>query len=347
MPIFRLVIRTTILLCLTLAGFAQTWVAQPSGATASLRGISAVNDKVAWASGTGGTFLRTIDGGATWHAGVVPGAAKLDFRGIQAFSPERAILMSSGEGALSSIYGTEDAGAHWKLLFMNSDPKGFYDSIAFTDARRGMVFGDPVEGRFVILITSDGGKTWTRTGFPASPAGEGAFAASNTALVIRGPDAWVATGGIGGSRAGRLSSNGEHCCKLAQLPIRHEADAAGVFSIAFSDALHGIAVGGDYSKPAESMHNVAITNDGGITWTEPKGAHPRGYRSAVAWLPQQKIFLTTGTTGSEISRDNGQNWTAFDDSAWNALSVSPNGACWAVGPKGRIAKLAFDVPAKP
>jgi photosystem II stability/assembly factor-like uncharacterized protein len=204
-----------------------------------------------------------------------------------------------------------------------------------------MVFGDPVDGKFVVLSTRDAGKTWNRTGFPASPEGEGAFAASNSVLVIHGSDAWVATGGRGGSRVGRLSSSG-----MAQIPIRHDSDGAGIFSLAFADALHGVAVGGDYSKPKEGAHNIAITEDGGVTWSEPTGTHPRGYRSAVAWLPPQKLWITTGTTGSEISRDGGQNWTHFDDGAFNALGVGGS-AAWAVGPKGRIAKLAFDGHVKP
>jgi photosystem II stability/assembly factor-like uncharacterized protein len=341
-PIFRLVIRTTILLCAGVSLFAQHWVLEKSGTQASLRGISVVSDQVAWASGTGGTFLRTVDGGSTWLSGIVAGAGKLDFRGIQAFSDKRAILMSSGEGKLSTVYLTTDAGAHWDLLLRNSDPKGFFDSIAFTDAQHGMVFGDPVEGKFVILITSDGGKTWKRTGFPASTPGEGAFAASNTVLTIRKPHAWVAAG----SHVGRLSSSGADCCTLVQLPIRHESAAAGIFSLAFADARNGIAVGGNYEKPTEDEHNIAITGDGGATWSEPMGSRPRGYRSAVTWLPQRKLWITTGTTGSEFSRDGGRNWTPFDDGAFNALGVGVNGACWAVGPKGRVAKLEFEAPAK-
>jgi photosystem II stability/assembly factor-like uncharacterized protein len=241
-------------------------------------------------------------------------------------------MMSSGEGDLSTIYGTEDAGAHWKLLLHNPDPKGFLDAIAFTDARHGTVFGDPVDGKFVVLSTTDGFKTVSVAGFPASKKGEGAFAASNSVLVIRGTDAWVATGGPGGSRVGRVSS------AMAQVPVRHDSDGAGIFSLAFADAQHAIAVGGDYAKPKEDAHNIAITDDGGATWSEPSGVHPHGYRSAVAWLPHQKVWITTGTTGSEISRDGGRNWTPFDDGAFNAIGVSVD-AAWAVGPKGRLAKL--------
>src|SRR3954447_824678 len=111
----------------------QTWIAQTSGTTASLRGVSAVNERVVWASGSGGTWLRTVDGGATWRASQVAGAESLDFRGVHAVDERTAWLMSSGPGDKSRIYKTSDAGDHWKLQFTNPDPKGFFDSLAFWD----------------------------------------------------------------------------------------------------------------------------------------------------------------------------------------------------------------------
>src|SRR5581483_4093323 len=157
------------------AAFAQSWVAQTTGTNASLRGISAVNDRVVWASGSDGTWLRTTDSGSTWHAAKVPGADSLDFRGIHAFDANTALLLSSGPGDKSRIYKTTDAGAHWTLEYTNPDPKGFLDAIAFWDSKRGIVVGDPVDGRFVVLTTIDGGATWNRRETPPALANEGAF----------------------------------------------------------------------------------------------------------------------------------------------------------------------------
>jgi len=150
-------------LCLTgaavaSAALAQSWIAQSSNTTASLRGVSAVSPAVVWASGAGGTYLRTLDGGATWHAAVVPGAGDPDFRSVHALDRHTAWVMSSGPGAKSRIYKTADDGAHWSLLYTNPDAGGFFDALAFWDARRGIVLGDPVDGQFVILTTEDGGR---------------------------------------------------------------------------------------------------------------------------------------------------------------------------------------------
>lgn len=326
-------------LSLQLVGAQPRWITQTSGTAASLRGVSVADSKTAWASGTEGTFLHTTDGGLTWHSGIVPGAGKLDFRGLHAFDAHHVILMSSGPGDLSALYETRDAGANWTLIEPNPDAKGFFDAIAFASPDRGFVLGDPVDGKFVLLTTADAGRTWTRLGFPASSEAEGAFAASNTSIAIRPPNVWIATGGKTGARVVHLASDGTHCCDAVTTPVRHDNDGAGIFSLAFSDAQHGIAIGGDYAKPQQTANNVAITTDGGRTWTTPLGTPPRGYRSAVAWLPRHKFWIATGPTGSELSRDNGQNWTPFDNGAFNAIDVGPNDTCWAVGPKGRIAIL--------
>ncbi len=317
------------------------WSIQSSGTTASLRGVSVIDSKTAWASGADGTFLRTTDGGATWRSGVVSGASKLDFRGLHAFDASHATLMSSGPGELSTLYETRDAGKTWSLIKTNPDPKGFFDAIAFASPDRGMVLGDPVDGEFVVLTTSDAGRTWSRLGFRALE-GESAFAASNTSLVIRTPDVWIGTGGKTGARVILLASDGTHCCRAVSTPIRHDSDGAGIFSIAFSDSKHGIAVGGDFAKPRESAANIAVTADGGATWTTPSGKPPRGYRSAVAWLPQHKLWITTGPTGSEYSRDNGRNWIPFDQGSFNAIGVGTNDSCYSVGAKGRIAVLRIE-----
>ncbi len=42
------------------------WQKQTVDTKASLRGLSVVSEKIVWASGTGGTFLKTIDGGKNW-----------------------------------------------------------------------------------------------------------------------------------------------------------------------------------------------------------------------------------------------------------------------------------------
>lgn len=329
---------STLSCVLASVAFGQNWVAQSSGTTASLRGISAVSEQVAWASGTGGTFLRTLDGGATWSAGTVAGGTELDFRAVHARSGQAAWLMSSGTGDKSRIYQTTDGGVHWLPLYTNPDADGFFDALAFWDARRGVVLGDPVGGQFVVMVTADGGRTWERRKLPPALHDEGAFAASNSCLQLRGKqEIWFGTGGPSGARVFHSADGGRHW-DVAATRMRHDSAGAGIFSLGFSDARRGIAVGGDYGKPGETAGNIALTSDSGRTWTEPSGAHPNGYRSAVTYLAERKVWIAVGTSGSDVSRDGGKSWQPFDTGAYHAIGRA-GGAVWAVGPRGRIAKL--------
>jgi len=318
---------------------AQTWVIHTVGTTASMRGVAAVSQKVVWASGTNGTYLETVDGGASWRVAVVPGAEELDFRDVQGVDDRTAYLLSSGPGDKSRIYKTIDGGAHWSLQFTNPDPAGFWDAIAFWDAQHGIVVGDPVDGHFVILVTDDGGMHWQHKVTPPALPNEGAFAASGTCLITRGKgEAWFGTGGPGAARVFH-SADGGATWNVTATPIRNDGASAGIFSIAFSDEKHGVAVGGDYSKPADASRNIAVTSDGGRTWVEPKGQRPSGFRSAVAYVADRKMWIATGTSGSDVSYNNGKSWMRFDEHAYNAISFLSSKFGWAVGPKGALAKF--------
>jgi photosystem II stability/assembly factor-like uncharacterized protein len=155
--------------------------------------------------------------------------------------------------------------------------------------------------------------------------------------------AWFATGGPGGARVFHSRDRGRSWT-VAATPIRNDGPSAGIFSLAFRDARHGVAVGGDYSKDSEDRQNIALTNDGGRTWAAPPNTGPKGFRSAVAWLPGRKLWIVTGTSGSDVSRDNGKTWELLDSGAYHAMSFVPGGDGWAVGPQGRIAR--FQPPAE-
>jgi photosystem II stability/assembly factor-like uncharacterized protein len=304
-----------------------------------MRGASVVSERVVWASGTNGSYLQTTDGGVSWRVGVVPGAEELDFRDVQGVDDHTTYLLSSGPGDKSRIYQTVDSGAHWDLQITNPDPVGFWDAMAFWDARHGIVLGDPVDGHFVILVTDDGGAHWRRKVTPTALPKEGAFAASGTCLIARGKtEAWFGTGGPGAARVFHSTDGGE-TWNVIPTPIRNDSASAGIFSIAFSDEKHGVVVGGDYSKPDDASHNVAITSDGGRTWTEPSGPHPNGFRSAVAYVADRKMWIATGTSGSDVSYDSGKSWRRFDEHAYNAISFLSSKTGWAVGPKGALAEF--------
>jgi len=330
-----------VLLCVTAS--AQ-WTPQHSATSARFRGVSAVSRTVAWASGSGGTYARTTDGGTTWQSAVVPEASQLDFRDVEAVDANTAYLLSIGPGEQSTIRKTTDGGRHWSLQFTNHNPKAFFDAFAFWDPSTGIAISDPVDGRFVIVKTTNGGSTWRelrRESFPPVIEGEAAFAASGTCIAVQGKkNVWLGTGGGATARVFR-SSDGGNSWKLAQTPIAAGNASSGIFSIAFRDANNGVIVGGDYKKEGEASNNVATTTDGGASWTLAKGPRPSGFRSAVAYIPGGRagMLVAVGPSGSDYSTDGGASWTSIDSSGYHALSFArASAAGWAVGERGRIAR---------
>lgn len=323
-----------------LALLAPTWTEQSTGVTARLRGVSAVNDRVAWASGSGGTVIRTADGGATWQRLAVPGAEKLDFRDVDAVSADVAYALSIGNGDASRIYKTTDAGKTWTLQFTNTDPKAFFDAMAFWDANRGIAFSDSVDGQLVILRTDNGGAAWTRVpaaGLPPALDNEGAYAASGTNVAMMGRDrVWI---GTSVSRVLR-STDGGRTWAVSPTPLATSA-SAGIFSIAFRDNDHGIVVGGDYRKEAEAIDNAAITSDGGRTWMAVKGLS--GFRSVVTYLPGASTWLAVGPQGADLSTDDGKSWTPRTGATGlHTFSLAPKARVgWGAGEGGRVFLLAY------
>jgi photosystem II stability/assembly factor-like uncharacterized protein len=317
---------------------AHRWQQQTSGSAADFRGLSVVNDRVAWVSGTRGTFGRTIDGGKTWTCGTVPDAEKLDFRDIEAFSEATAYLLSAGPGDASRIYKTNDGGKTWSLQFKNPEPKAFFDAMAFWDEKSGIALSDPVDGHFRLVITEDGGTNWkplSGNSLPKALTDEGAFAASGACLVAHGrSEVWFCTGGARATRVFHSNDRGR-TWSVSETPIMAGVASAGAFSIAFRDGKNGIIVGGDYRKPNETGATAAITTDAGKTWQAVEKALP--FRSCAAWCKDR--WIVVGTSGSDYSGDDGRTWKPLDRENYNSVRFTEAGEGWAVGPMGRIARL--------
>lgn len=346
-----------LLLLATISFFAAPqWSLQSSGVTARLRGVSAVSDRVAWASGADSTVLRTTDGGATWKKLSVT-TDTLDFRDIDALDARTAYVLSIGNGPASRIYKTTDAGATWTLQFKNDDPKAFYDAMSFWDRNHGIVVGDSIDGQFCIMTTENGGRTWVRipaSALPPALENEGAFAASGTNIAVVGKShAWIGTGAGATARVLHTADRGR-TWQIAETPLVAGA-SAGIFSLAFRDAKHGIVVGGDYKKENEANDNLAVTDDGGVTWTLIKGLS--GFRSVVAYLPEVPSgpmagtlagkLIAVGPSGADYSTDDGRTWTALAGQGFDTLSFArgrearTQPTAFAAGARGTIGKLTF------
>ena len=320
------------------------WVAQVSPVDVELRGLSVVSPRVVWASGQRGTVLHTSDAGERWMRDTIPGAGALDLRAIAATSATTAHAISIGDS--SRIYRTTDGGKSWSQRWAATRKGTFLDAIRFWDAQHGIAMSDPVDGRFLVLTTSDGGDSWQEIPadrIPAAIEGEGGFAASGTCLAVWGAShVWIASGGAARARVYHSADRGR-TWTVNDAPLRAGIASAGIFSIAFRDAQHGVITGGDYQKPQLGGRNLALTSDGGATWTLVDSvASPGGYRSAVAFVPGARTttLVAVGLSGTDESRDGGMTWTHVDSTAYNSVAFASEAFGWAVGPKGRIARWA-------
>jgi photosystem II stability/assembly factor-like uncharacterized protein len=338
--------------------FTPTTTSQQSGTTRRLQAVSPVDEKVVWASGVGGTYALTTDGGATWTSHVVPGAETLQFRDVQGVSAKVAYLLSAGEGSDSRIYKTTDGGQTWQLQFQApADPSYFYDCFAFWSPTRGLTMGDGVNGRFPVLRTRDGA-IWANIAdnLPAAQAGEGAFAASGTCVATQGEKrAWIVTS----SSRVLATSDGGNSWFAHATPIAGGTGTAGVFTVAFRDRSHGIIGGGDFVATG-ILDNVARSSDGGKTWRLTAKAPVPGAVFGLSYAEGlddedegdgdgeqdgdgfSKTVVVTGPGGSAWTADEGDTWHTLPGVTgyWAVAFASPR-AGWLVGTQGRILKITF------
>ena len=311
-----------------------------TGPHSSLRGLSAVDDKIVWVSGSRGTVCKSLDGGATWTWMTIPGYEKRDFRDIEAFDAKTAVIMAIDTPA--HILKPTDGGKSWKLVYENTTPGMFLDAMEFWNINSGIVVGDPVNGRFFIARSFDGGDSWHDIPFlelPKADSGEGCFASSGTN--VRNLDRDEACFVSGGPDSRLFIRD-----KAIDLPILQGTTTTGANSIAVKDhkTLHGgqhlIVVGGDFSKDTLQEKNCFLTNDGGKTWIRPT-TPPHGYRSCVEYISGNNV-LCCGTSGVDISYDNGMNWQLITPTGFHVCRVAKKGkTVFLAGSGGRIAKLVL------
>ncbi|RQO77171.1 oxidoreductase [Pedobacter sp. KBW01] len=305
-----------------------------------MRGLSVVSDQVIWVSGSNGSVGKTTDGGATWKWLKPKGYEKIDFRDIEAFDDRQAIIV--GIASPAYILKTVDGGETWTENYKNVDSAIFLDGLGFWDKNKGIIFGDPINDKMSLLKTTDAGKTWldvsTNLKLPLAK-GEAGFAASGTTIkTLPGGRTWVATGGTVSNIY--FSPDYGETWQVFKCPILQGGNSTGPFSIDFLNEKTGIVVGGDYLKDKENSNNVLLTNDGGKTWQKP--ATPvLGFRSAVTYI-NSKNLVATGTSGTDISTDGGQNWKHISDKSFNAVQKAKKGKqVILAGEKGSVYQLVF------
>ncbi|WP_346239075.1 WD40/YVTN/BNR-like repeat-containing protein [Niabella insulamsoli] len=312
-----------------LVGSAQEIKISTTESKVSFRGLSVYKNTV-WVGGSQGTVGRSLDNGATWQWLKVPGFEKQDFRDIEAFDDQTAIIMAIASPAY--ILKTQNGGKTWAKVYENQHPDIFLDAMAFKSSREGIVIGDPIKGRFFVAETIDGGASWresNRLALPPAHAGEAFFAASGSNIVWGGANYWIASGGL----ASRVFFNS----KAVALPTLRGQQMTGANGMAVRGRRILIAAG-DYTNLTRSDSSFVYSADGGKTWKIPNEM-PSGYRSGVCFISKQKA-ITCGMTGVDITADGGRTWKKISNQSFNACAYNEQGkTVHFAGNNGRVGKL--------
>ena len=343
-------------LCCTLAAMTAGCAKQPSptprpfldpqvsGTTSLLQAVSVVDENVVWVSGHRATYARTVDGGATWEAGTVPGPDTLQFRDVHAVDANTAYLLSAGPADMSRIYKTTDAGRNWTLQFTSEIAEAFYSCMDFWDPGTGVAFSDAVDGRLIIIRTTDGGANWIPVpsdAVPPAKGSEGGFAASGTCLVTHGEN--TASIGTGAGDTARVITTTDRGAtwSAVETPVVSGSGSSGILSLVFRDDMHGVALGGDIADTASYTQNVASTADGAATWTVGGRMAFPGAVYGASYVPGTRgaTLVAVGPRGAAYSLDDGSSWSGLDTLNYWAVGFAGPTAGWAVGPGGRITKI--------
>ncbi len=332
------------------------WQIIDVGTKSNMRAVQAISPTICWIGGSNGTILKTQNGGKTWITYRVPHADSLDFRDIHVFDKQNALAMSAGlsQDGKAKIFRTEDGGEHWNIVYETSQVGVFLDGMAFWDKNTGICQGDPIEGRFFVLKTMDGGKTWQELPVndrPLALPNEASFAASGTSLVANGKgEAYIGTGGAKFARIIKTMDYGKTWTHQ-ETPLEANA-TSGIFGLHFWSKNNGIAVGGDYKATSQEGKNVLTTIDGGESWQLQSATKPAGLKECVqvyhktnkTWngstqiRSDNKALVAVGPSGSSFSLNHGSSWIALGTEAFHAVSFAGNTG-YAVGGSGLIGKI--------
>lgn len=302
------------------------------GTPSSFRGLSVVNDRVIWVSGSMGVVGKSVDSGTSWKFMTVKGFENTEFRDIEAFDEVTAIIM--GIDCPAHILKTTDGGNTWNIVFKDTTKGMFLDAMEFWNDQSGIVIGDPINQHFFIARTFDGGNHWQPLPFsnrPSADPGEACFASSGTNIrKINQKEAVFVSGGI--------TSNLFYREIKINIPVIKGMESTGANSIAVKNKNTMMIVGGDFNFKDASQSNIAITQNGGKKWEKSLNA-PHGYRSCVEFINQKK-WITCGLTGVDITYDDGQNFDWISKESFNVCRRSKKGkVVYLAGNNGKIAKL--------
>jgi hypothetical protein len=314
-----------------------------SGRMTSIRGLSVVDDNIVWASGSNGTVAKSIDGGKTFEWLTVAGYEKRDFRDIEAFDKNTALIMGIAEPSI--ILKTNDGGKSWYKVFEDSTKGMFLDAMDFADDRHGIIIGDPINKVVFISYTNDQGAHW----FSLQDSmliddvedGEAFFAASGTNIITYVNEGKIFFEYVSGGIKSKFYTMGY----THEIPIIQGTETKGANSIAYYQTgkiqhyKEGIIVGGDFAKDTSQTQNCVLLRPGQNPRFQLPQTPPHGYRSCVEYIARDKL-ITCGTSGVDISNDGGMNWQLISTQSFHVCQKAKKGnKVFLAGSNGKIAML--------
>jgi photosystem II stability/assembly factor-like uncharacterized protein len=303
----------------------------------SIRGLSVVDDSVAWLGASKGTVAFTTNGGRSWKTVNVPGHEKSDFRSVYGFSSTKAVIANAGSPA--NILLTTDGGKNWRTVYANAHADAFIDGVDFWNETDGVIYGDPIDGQMLLLTTTDGGATWSMVADKHRPRlreGEASFAASGTGIRCVGSDnLYIVTGGVH-SRLFMSPDKGK-TWSVHEPPIIHGLQGTGIFSLAVLDERKIVVVGGDFQRPELAQDHVFYSDDDGKTWNRPDPS-TSGYRECVEQT--SGLLFAVGPTGVDMSETGGRTWRFVSNEGFHVIKRSRSGtSVMLAGGSGKIGIL--------
>ena len=308
----------------------------------NIRAIEVLDSYNVWYAGSKGRFGYTVDGGINWQVdSIVHPDSDLEFRSI-AVTSEAVMLLSVASPAY--LFRSSDQGSTWEIVYQEDHPDAFYDSMKFWDDQTGIAMGDPTDDCLSVIITTDGGRNWSKldcSELPESIEGEAAFAASNSNLSLYEQHAWMVSGGSK-ARIFHTPDRGKSWV-VHQTPILEGKTMTGIFSVDFYDHSSGVVFGGDWENKAVNRSNKAITKDGGHTWQLINDGQDPGYRSCVQFVPgsDAKEMFAVGPLGLSYTRDGGDSWQHIELLDFYTIRLAKEQRiAWLAG-KEQIAKMEW------
>lgn len=309
----------------------------------SIHALAPIDENRVWFASSEGK-MGLIDGDTPKLAIIKYEDKLLHFRSIAQTEEAIFVLSIASPAVLYKIGFNGTEATNIEMVYTESGENVFYNSMKFWNDKEGIAIGDPMDGCLAIIITRDGGNSWTKLTcdeFPKAEKGEVAFAASNSNIAIYKEHAWIATGGKN-SRVFHTFDKG-NSWQVYDTPIIKGGPMTGIFTIDFWDENRGVIFGGDWKQKDNNEANKAITNDGGKTWKLVADNKKPGYRSAVKYVPGMDglgIVAVGPPEGIHFSGNGGETWKKIADEDFFAIEFVNDSVAFASG-ENKISKLVF------